>query len=217
MDMNIDHIVWFTPDLAAGERYFAQALDAAPVFGGVHTGDGTCNSLLSLGDASYLEILARDPGQPASNRSGELRDLTSQGLYHWAVSGVDLDDIVARSRHVGATAGAISEGGRRRPDGSWLGWRVLGLAGHPYGGLVPFFIDWGESRHPARTAPRGGTLTSVELVHPQAEGLQGFLDGLGLAIPVSRGGRPAMRATIDTAVGRVILSSIDPMPSGFAI
>ena len=71
--MNIDHLVWFTPDLAAGERYFAEHLDAAPVFGGVHSGDGTCNSLLSLGDAAYLEILARDPGQLASNRSGELR------------------------------------------------------------------------------------------------------------------------------------------------
>ncbi|MET0481774.1 MAG: VOC family protein [Aestuariivirgaceae bacterium] len=215
--MNIDHLVWFTPDLAAGERYFAERLDAAPVFGGAHPGDGTCNNLLSLGDASYLEILARDPGQPASNRSGELRDLTGQGIYHWAVSAVDLDDIVSRSRDVGATPGAISESGRRRPDGSWLGWRVLGLAGHPYGGLVPFFIDWGESRHPARTAPRGGTLTGVELVHPQAERLQTFLDGLGLKIPVSRGGRPAMRASIDTAGGRVVVSSIDPMPSGFAI
>ncbi len=215
--MNIDHLVWFTPDLTAGERYFAERLDAPPVFGGVHTGDGTRNSLLSLGDTSYLEILARDPGQPASNRSGELRHLTSQGLYHWAVAGVDLDDIVARSRHVGTTPGAIGEGGRRLPNGSWLGWRVLGLSGHPYGGLVPFFIDWGESRHPARTAPRGGTLTAVELVHPQAERLHSFLDGLGLAIPVSRGDRPALRASIDAAGGNVVLSSIDPMPAGFAI
>jgi hypothetical protein len=215
--MNIDHLVWFTPDLALGERYFAQALDTAPVFGGVHPGDGTCNSLLSLGDVSYLEILARDPGQPASNRSGELRDLTGQGLYHWAVSGIDLDDIVARGRHVGATPGEIGEGGRRLPDGSWLGWRVLGLAGHPYGGLVPFFIDWGESRHPARSAPRGGTLTGVELVHPEPERLQRFLDGLGLEVPVTRGDRPALRADIDAARGRVILSSIAPMPSGFAI
>ena len=68
--MNIDHLIWFAPDLAAAERYFAQRMDAAPAFGGVHSGEGTyCNSLLSLGDASYLEILAGDPDQPASNRS----------------------------------------------------------------------------------------------------------------------------------------------------
>ena len=50
--MNIDHLIWFAPDLAAAERYFAQRMDAAPAFGGVHSGEGTCNSLLSLGDAS---------------------------------------------------------------------------------------------------------------------------------------------------------------------
>ena len=111
----------------------------------------------------------------------------------------------------------LAQGAAASADGGWLAWRVLGLAGHPYGGLVPFFIDWGESRHPARSAPRGGTLTGVELVHPQAERLQGFLDGLGLAVPVSRGDRPALRAGIDGARGKVILSSIDPMPSGFAI
>jgi hypothetical protein len=215
--MNIDHLVWFTPDLGDGECYFAERMDAAPVFGGVHSGDGTCNSLLSLGESTYLEILARDPGQPASNRSGELRDLTSHGLYHWAVGGVDLDEIITRSRRLGATPGAIGEGGRRLPDGSWLGWRVLGLAGHPYGGLVPFFIDWGESRHPASTAPRGGTLTGVELVHPQADQLERFLADLGLAFPVIRGDRPGMRARINTTGRSVVLSSIDPMPCGFAI
>jgi Glyoxalase-like domain len=215
--MNIDHLVWFAPDLAAADRHFAERMDAAPVFGGVHSGEGTCNSLLSLGRATYLEILAHDPSQPASNRSGEVRDLTTSGLYHWAVAGVDLDDIITRARRAGATPGAIGEGGRRLPDGSWLGWRVLGLPGHHYGGLVPFFIDWGESRHPARGAPRGGTLSGIELMHPQADELGRFLAALGLAFPVSRGERSAMRARIETTSGSIVLSSIEPMPGGFKI
>jgi Glyoxalase-like domain len=215
--MNIDHLVWFAPDLAAAEHHFAELMGAAPTFGGVHSGEGTCNSLLSLGDATYLEILACDPAQPASNRTGELRHMASQGIYHWAMAGVDLADVIARGRRAGAAPGAIDEGGRRLPDGSWLGWRVLGIADHPYGGLVPFFIDWGESRHPARTAPRGGTLSGVEIVHPQPDELERFLAVLGLAFPVSRGARPALRARIDSAAGTVVLSSIEPMPGGFRI
>jgi hypothetical protein len=99
--MNIDHLVWFAPDLAAAEHHFAELMGAAPTFGGVHSGEGTCNSLLSLGDATYLEILARDPAQPASNRTGELRHMAIEGLYHWAMAGVDLADVVARGRRAG--------------------------------------------------------------------------------------------------------------------
>jgi hypothetical protein len=215
--MNIDHLVWFAPDLAAAETQLAELMGAAPSFGGVHSGEGTRNSLLSLGDATYLEILARDPAQPASNRSGELRDMASQGLYHWAVAGIDLEDVIGRGRRAGAAPGAIDEGGRRLPDGSWLGWRVLGIADHPFGGLVPFFIDWGESRHPARTAPRGGTLSGIEIVHPEPDELEGFLAALGLAFPVARGARPALRARIDSPAGAVVLHSIEPMPGGFRI
>src|SRR5262249_52308958 len=136
--MSIDHLVWFAPDLAAAEHYFAERMDAAPTFGGVHSGEGTRNSLLALGKATYLEILARDPAQPPSNRSGELRDLKSHGLYHWAVAAADLDDIIRRARRAGATPGAIGEGGRQLPDDRRLSWRVLGMTDHPYGGLVPF-------------------------------------------------------------------------------
>ena len=86
--MRIDHLVWYSADLAAGEKHFT-GWDAAPAFGGAHPGQGTRNSVLSLGDSTYVEILARDPAQTGGTLDREIAALKGQGLYHWAVvSGV---------------------------------------------------------------------------------------------------------------------------------
>ena len=52
----IDHIVLAAPSLDAGCRAVEALTGATPVFGGVHTGAGTHNSLLSLGPDSMLDI-----------------------------------------------------------------------------------------------------------------------------------------------------------------
>lgn len=76
--MRIDHVIWFTQDLPSANAYFEARLDSAPAYGGVHPGDGTRNSLLSLGEATYLEILAFDAEQPRPQ--GELSALSGDGL-----------------------------------------------------------------------------------------------------------------------------------------
>ena len=58
--MRVDHLVWYSADLATGEKHFSGWTDVAPAFGGAHPGQGTRNSVLSLGDSTYIEILARD-------------------------------------------------------------------------------------------------------------------------------------------------------------
>ncbi|HQX85361.1 MAG TPA: VOC family protein, partial [Aestuariivirga sp.] len=73
--MRVDHLVWYCADLAEGERFFAERMDRASAYGGVHPGEGTANRLLSLSDATYLEILGRDPAQPETNLAPEVRSL----------------------------------------------------------------------------------------------------------------------------------------------
>jgi hypothetical protein len=58
--MRIDHLVWYTAELAAGRRYFAERMDCQPAYGGEHPGEGTANCVMALGASTYLEILGRD-------------------------------------------------------------------------------------------------------------------------------------------------------------
>ena len=213
--MRIDHLVWYAADLAAGEKQFT-GWDAAPAFGGAHPGQGTRNSVLSVGDATYVEILARDPAQTGGTLDREIAALKGAGLYHWAVGGVDLAELAARARHAGVDASAVVSGGRHLPDGSWLSWSLVGIRRHGFGALVPFFIDFRGS-HPASTAPRGGSFTGIELFSPRAQQLSDLFGKLALDIPISQRDKPGITATIETAGGAQKLDSFDPMPRGFVI
>ena len=65
----VDHLVWCVPDLDAGIRALEAMTGVKAVAGGRHPGVGTHNALLSLGDtASYIEIIAPDPGQDEYRR-----------------------------------------------------------------------------------------------------------------------------------------------------
>ena len=81
--MRIDHLVWYTSDLAAGRTYFATRMDCEPLYGGEHPGEGTANAVMALGAETYLEILGRDVNQPAASLDPEVRGLEGARLYHW--------------------------------------------------------------------------------------------------------------------------------------
>jgi hypothetical protein len=216
--MRIDHLVWYSADLKAGEDFFEAKLGARPAYGGVHSGEGTRNSLLSLGPQTYLEIFARDPAQPESTLDRELAEIESAGLYHWAVGGIDLSSMIAAARANGVEASGIVPGGRMQPNGKRVSWRLVGLKGHGFGALVPFFIDWGESVHPAITAPEGGKLARVEIFTPKAAALGQLYRGVGLSgIKVSEGEKAGLEVELIGRNGAVIIKSITPLPRGFVI
>ncbi|HUR42678.1 MAG TPA: VOC family protein [Aestuariivirga sp.] len=215
--MRADHLVWYCANLAEGGRYFTERMDHPPAYGGVHPGEGTGNRLLSLSDKAYLEILGRDPAQPESALAPEIRGLKGHGLYHWAVGDVDLGALRHRVQAAGLTGGDLVEGGRTLPNGKWLGWKCFGLHNHPFGALVPFFIDWMESEHPAKTAPRGGRLKSIEVFSPEAKKLRKLYDILRLEIAVKEGASPGLAATIASGSGEHVLRMFDPVPQGYVI
>ena len=215
--MRIDHLVWYCADLAEGGRYFAERMDQGPAYGGVHPGEGTANRLLSLSDTTYLEILGRDPAQPESSLAPEIRILKGHGLYHWAVGDVEMAALRDRAKAAGLTGSDLMPGGRTLPNGQWLGWKCFGIRDHSFGALVPFFIDWMASQHPAKTAPRGGRLKSIEVVSPEAKKLRKLYEILRLEIAVKEGALPSLTATIESRSGEHVLRMFDPVPQGYVI
>jgi hypothetical protein len=180
--MLIDHLVNAAPGLPAAVADIEQRFGVRARAGGRHIGLGTHNALLALGAQTYLEIIAPDPGQPDSVSRG--------GLGSWALACDDIDAAVARARSRGYDPGEVADGQRVGPTGTLLRWRLTLSA--MAGGLIPFLISWGDTEHPARSAPRGLSLETFHVEHPDPPSLAPLLTALGADVEI----RPAAAAVL---------------------
>jgi hypothetical protein len=203
----VDHLVYATPDLQTGVERVERLLGVLASPGGQHPGRGTRNALLSLGPGAYLEIIGPDPDQPppAQPRPFGIDDLKEPRLVTWAAKGTDLEQLSSNAQSRGVRLGDVTSGSRRRGDGVMLSWRYTDPRTVVADGVVPFFIDWGKTPHPATTATEGASLVTLRAEHPDAERVQRMLTGLGLDLQVQSGSRPALIATISSPRGRVEL------------
>jgi len=203
----IDHLVYATPDLSAGVRHIEAVLGVQATPGGQHPGEGTRNALVALGPTSYLEIIGPDPEQPAPAvpRKFRIDDLKEPRLVTWAAKGTNLTQLVADARRRGVPIGDVIPGSRRTPTGALLSWHISNQRAMVADGLVPFFIDWGDTPHPAASAAAGATLISLRAEHPEPDTLQRMLRALDLEMPVVKAATPSLVATIAGPRGRVDL------------
>lgn len=203
----VDHLMWGAADLMEGMAEIARLFHADPVPGGAHPGLGTRNALLGLNDGRYLEIIAPDPDQPQSVFSAALADLSHPALITWALRSTDLPDI---ARHLTAL-GIITRGPvatrRTTPDGVTLAWQLLFARGHDFGSLMPFFIDWGDSPHPADDLHPAGTLEAITVESPHAGTLRRLLGNVDVPLVVRQAAEPALHATIVTPHGDILLEA----------
>ncbi len=182
--MLIDHLVYAAPDLPAAVAEVEERFGVRAQAGGKHTGAGTHNALLALGPQAYLEIIAPDPGQPTPPvpRPFGVDGLRRGGLVSWALSCDDIDAAVARARSLGYDPGEVADGQRAAPDGTVLRWRLTHNT--MPGSLIPFLISWGDTEHPARSAPPGLTLEAFHLEHPDPPSLAPLLTALGADVEI---------------------------------
>ena len=201
----IDHLVLAAPSLDIGCRAAEALTGVAPVFGGVHSGAGTHNALLSLGPPTYLEVIARDPAQadvPPSPLVPE--DLGEEPrLVAFAVGCDDIDAAVAALRAAGLTGTGDPFGmERQRPDGVVLSWRVAFVVGGRIGGATPFLISWDSGGSPAYDAPAGGRLVALGAGDPDPAQARLVLEVLGVDVLIESSPTRRLEATITDPSGR---------------
>lgn len=203
----VDHLVYTTPDLQKGVDAIEQLLGVKATTGGQHPGLATRNALIALGPSSYLEIIGPDPEQPAPRgpRRFGIDALQAPRLFTWVAKGTNLKPFAAKASAAGVSLGAVLAGSRRRPDGVLLSWHYTDPDVSLADRLIPYFIDWGSSPHPAATAAKGATLEALRAEHPDADRLQRMFDALGVALRVQRGSTPSLIATIRGPKGLVEL------------
>ncbi len=203
--MKTDHFMYAVADLDQGMAWAEEVFGVAPAVGGSHEGLGTRNALLSLGD-TYLEIIAPDPAQPVESQMvAGMAAMSAGGLVTWAAQG-DLVVTKGLLEEAGIPSTGPVETTRRTADGGLLVWDLLFPQAGGYG--MPFFIDWRDAPHPARTTPVGGTLVSFGISAPDADNLGAVLTSLGLNAEVSAGA-PELRVAIEGANGLVVLASTE--------
>lgn len=202
-DSEADHLVFAVPDLTAGCDDIERRFGVRPDPGGAHPQWGTRNALLSLGPSVYLEIIGPDEAGPAPStpRPFGIDTLQEPILVTWAVRRPHLAELAQHATTIGVSLGSIVEGRRRLPDGALLEWQLTLPDPITGGGLIPFFIDWGTSPHPAKTAPRGCTLSELCGEHPNPDRLRDVLAGLGVELSIQAGPLPQLTAVIDTPLG----------------
>lgn len=206
--IRVDHLVFCTHDLTRGVELLEQLIGVRAVPGGQHAGRGTHNALIGLGPESYLEIVAPDPTQPtpAKPRAFGLDNLLEEGLRTWAAKGSDLEELVASAEKLGVDLGGVLNGSRKKPDGSDLTWRYTSPSVMNADGLVPFFIDWGNSRHPASDLDSGLRLSGLRAEHPDPDFVKKQLSAVKVDLAVQEAPRPALIAVIQTPAGPIELS-----------
>jgi hypothetical protein len=204
----IDHLVYAVPDLDAACADIEARFGVRPSAGGKHTGRGTHNALLDLGDTAYLEVIGPDLEQPQPERPRPfgIDRIAVARLVTWAAKASgDIDERVVRAREMGYDPGPVLSMSRARPDGVALAWRLTQRDELGGDGLVPFLIDWGDTPHPAATAAKGCRLVTFRAEHPRPDVILPLLEAIGEKLDVREGPHPRLIAEVATPRGRVEL------------
>lgn len=202
----VDHLVLATDDVARSIDELEARLGVRAVMGGRHPAWGTHNALIALGARVYLEIVGPDPEAPTPARARPFGlDAPAPRLATWAAHATRLDRLVERARRSGVELGESLAQARRRPDGTLLQWTMTDPLMPREGGVIPFFIDWGVSPHPATTSPGGGRLLALAARHPDPAGVRAKLESLGLDLDVGPGAGPELIATLEGLRGTIEL------------
>ena len=201
----IDHLVYAVPSLPAAVTDVEERFGVRAQAGGRHIGLGTRNALLALGDQTYLEIIAPDPGQPEPSepRPFGVDGISRGGLVSWALACDDIDAAVDAARSRGYDPGDAVDGQRTTPIGTVLRWRLT--VKQMAGGLAPFLISWGDTEHPARSAPRGLTLEAFHIEHPDPPSLAPLLTALGADVEIKPTAGAALVARLSGPNGGTVL------------
>jgi len=203
----LDHLVFASPNLAAGVRHIEELTGATPVPGGPHPGVGTRNHLLTFDQTTYFEVIGVDPDQaePARPRPFGIDEGRPPRLAGYALHpapGETIEEVVERLRALGHDPGPVTAMNRVKPDGEELRWRLTLAPSATAPSALPFVIDWGSNPSPARSLPSMGTLVELRVEHPDTA-VRSMVDGLKLGIVTVEAASPRLVAVVDTPGGRV--------------
>ena len=197
----VDHILLGIEDLDRGVKQFEKLTGVRPVYGGKHP-RGTHNALVSLGDGTYLEILALQPNVTPPKEYEDLTKLKALTPIGWAVSSKDSAQLRSELTSAGLAIGEPIPGSRTTPAGKELSWQTFDLENAF--DEAPFFIVWSpQSAHPSTTSPTGCRLQQWRVAGPHLKSLEQLRTALDLRVDVAEAPSTSLRLTLSCPKGKV--------------
>ena len=197
----LDHVILFINDLEKGMQQFEDMTGVKPVYGGVHPNSFTQNALVSLGDNTYLEIMA--PRDGADSIPDWVNDIGELYPIGWAISTKDINSTQNVLSLHNVRFSKASEGSRKTPNGNTLKWSSFGIQNNITRHL-PFFLKWNESSiHPSISSPKGCSLKSLKL-YSNNESLKSFLKEMDIPCEVIESNRDSIILTINSPKGEIV-------------
>jgi len=205
----IDHVLLGVPDLDGAGAMLLDEHGLGSVEGGRHSGWGTANRIVPLGDRQYLELVGvvDETEATASAFGSTVRASVEQGggLLGWCV---EVDDAGVPAERLGL---ALTDGSRRRSDGVPLRWRTAGMEAALAEPWRPFFLEWripddahpGRANAPHRVEPAGIAWIEVAC---DLQTLREWLDDPRFDVKLGEGPPGLLSVGIATGAGEVVLS-----------
>jgi len=163
MPFRLDHISYATShdQLVDVVQRLGARIGSAFIDGGIHPRFGTRNFTLPLKNGHYLEVVC-PLNHPAAKESAFGQAVTTRaneggGWMSWVVATNDISPVEER---LGRSS---VEGSRKRPDGTELKWKQLGVLGTIKDSQLPFFIEWLSQNHPSLDGKATAEIKKIDI------------------------------------------------------
>lgn len=179
-DNALDHILLAAPDFDEAMKEFEAMTAVRPSIGGSLKGLGALTARIGLDNQAYIEIIAPDPNKPGPIGK-YLKEMENGSLtpLHYAIRQTDLSSLASDyvPNELGYEPDRIAMQ-LKGTDGLPRKWEMLFMQGHFLGGVVPYYVDWGECEHPISAIAQAGALKSFSVKCPAGSKVHELLKGM---------------------------------------
>jgi hypothetical protein len=161
--MRLDHVSYVAShdQISDVVNRIGSQIGTAFIDGGIHPKFGTRNFTAPLLNGQYIEVVC-PLDHPATDATpfGQAVKKKAEAGGGWLTWVFNVEDISIIEEKFGRKA---IEGNRRKPDGTELRWKQIGVKQITEGSELPFFVQWLVPNHPSKDGNPKSELKMISL------------------------------------------------------
>ena len=161
--MRLDHVSYVAShdQISDVVNRIGSQIGTAFIDGGIHPRFGTRNFTAPLLNGQYIEVVCPmdHPATEATpfGRAVKKKADSGGGWLSWVIATESINQIEVRLGRKSI------EGQRKKPDGSELKWKQIGVLATLEDAQLPFFIEWVSKNHPSTDGSPIAKISKIEM------------------------------------------------------